>query len=222
MTTPFDGTTAGGRIDRRTALKWVLTAAAAAALPGAGWSAEGGPPPSMPPGVGYGTDPDLLKDYKPGELWPLSFSAMQRETAAALCDVILPADGQGPAASAVGVPAFLDEWISAPYPGHPTDKQLILEGLEWIEAEAQRRFRIDFVNLGLRQKHAICDDICFAPKAKPEFRTAAQFFRRFRDLAAGGYYTTPEGMKAIGYTGNVAIEKFEGPTPDVLKRLGLA
>ena len=77
------------------------------------------------------------------------------------------------------------------------------------------------MNLVARQKTAICDDICYAPNAKPEFRQAAQFFRKFRDLTSGGYYSTPEGMKDIGYVGNVAMEKFEGPPPEVLKQLGL-
>ena len=136
--------------------------------------------------------------------------------------MILPADAQGPAASSVGVPDFLDEWISAPYPGHDADRKIVIDGLAWIDAEAQKRFQNGFANLIARQKNAICDDICHAPDAKPEFRTAAQFFRKFRDLAAGGYYSTPEGMKDIGYTGNVALDKYEGPPPEVLKKLGLA
>ena len=65
-------------------------------------------------------------------------------------------------------------------------------------------------------------DIALVAKAKPEFRTAAQFFKRFRDLTAGGFYTTPEGMKDIGYVGNVPTATFEGPTPEALKHLGLA
>jgi hypothetical protein len=121
----------------------------------------------------------------------------------------------------VQVPAFIDEWISAPYPGHENDRKIVMEGLAWIDAESRKRFGADFVNLVTRQKNAICDDICYAPNARPEFRPAAQFFRRFRDLTSGGYYTTPEGMKDIGYVGNVAIEKFEGPPREVLQKLGL-
>ena len=78
------------------------------------------------------------------------------------------------------------------------------------------------VNLVLKQKTAICDDICYAAKAKPEFRSAAHFFARFRDLTAGGFYSTPEGMKDIGYVGNVPLATFDGPTPEALKHLGLA
>ncbi len=206
-------------MDRRDAIKWMMSAVASTAL--LDRTAFGA---TATPGTakGYGSDPDLLKTYKPGDLWPLTFTADQRATAAALCDVIIPADAKGPSASAVRVHEFIDEWISAPYPGHDNDKRIILEGLTWLEAESQKRAGNRFVNLVARQKNAICDDICYLPNAKPEFRTAAQFFRRFRDLTSGGYYTTPEGMKDIGYIGNVALDKYEGPTPEALKHLGLA
>jgi hypothetical protein len=213
------------RMDRRDAIKWMMTAVATSALidrEAFGASAADAAKAGTKAGVGYGTDPDILKTYKPGDVWPLSFNDAQRATAAALCDVIIPADAKGPSASSVRVHEFIDEWISAPYPGHDADKGAVVEGLAWIDQEAQKRFQNNFVNLIARQKNAICDDICYAPNAKPEFRQAAQFFRRFRDLTAGGYYSTPEGMKDIGYTGNVALDKFEGPPPEVLKKLGLA
>ncbi len=218
--TPVDPISNPRRMDRRDAIKWMMTAAASAAL--LDREALGATPFDATKVKGYGTDPDVVKIYKPGDVWPLTFTAAQRAAAAALCDVIIPADGKGPSASAVNVPDFIDEWISAPYPGHDDDRKIVLEGLVWLDQEAQKRFSNDFVNLIGRQKSAICDDICYVPNAKPEFRGAAQFFARYRNLTAGGYYTTPEGMKDIGFTGNVAIEKFEGPPPEVLKKLGLA
>jgi hypothetical protein len=214
-------TPALSRLDRRTAIKWMLTAAASAALlPQLGFAGE--PGAARVAGKGYGSDPDLLKDYKPGDVWPLTLTDAQRRTAAALCDVIIPADARGPSASAVHVHDFIDEWVSAPYPDQQKDRPVILEGLAWLEAEAQKRFGAEFTNLVARQKNAICDDICHEPDAQPAFKKAAHFFKRFRDLTAGGYYTTPEGMKDIGYVGNVALEKFEGPPPEVLQKLGLA
>ncbi len=208
------------RLDRRAAIKWMLTAAAAVALlerssPGAGATLPGDA------ARGYGTDPDLLKNHQPGDFWPLTFNAPQRRAASALCDAIIPADVKSPAASAVGVPAFIDEWISAPYPGHDKDRVLVLEGLAWLDAESQRRFGNDFTNLIYSQQHALCDDICHAAAAKPEFGQAARFFAKFRDLTAGGFYTTPEGMRDLGYAGNVALTAFAGPPPEVLKQLGL-
>lgn len=208
-------------VDRRTAIKWVLTAAAAATLAeeqlfGADTAA------SAPRAAGYGPDPDLIKAYKPGDLWPLTLTDMQRRTAVALCDTIIPADSSSPAASTVGVTEFIDEWISAPYPNHDRDRGLILEGLAWLEEESQRRFGSDFASLVLRQKNSLCGDIAHVATAAPERKKAAQFFKRYRDLTAGGYYTTPEGMKDIGYVGNVPLASFDGPPPEVLRRLGLA
>lgn len=210
------------RMERRTAIKWMLTAAASTALLDRRLLAAADFPMPTPVARGYGTDPDLLKAYKPGDFWALTLTDSQRATAAALCDTIIPADARGPSASSLKVHDFIDEWISAPYTGHDQDRRTISDGLTWIEAEARKRFGNGFSSLVVRQKNALCDDICYEPNAKPEFKTGAQFFRRFRDLTAGGYYTTPEGMKDIGYTGNVPLDRYDGPPPEVLKKLGLA
>jgi hypothetical protein len=202
------------RIDRRTALKWVLAAAAAMQLP----------KPSFADSMvkaGYGKDPDILKIYKPDSLWPLTLTKSQRVTATALSDAIIPADDESPAASTVGVIDFIDEWISAPYPDNVRDKPIVLEGLAWIDAESQRRFKKDFATLSDTQRAAICDDIS-AASPKSEFSKPAEFFARYRSLTAGGFYTTPVGMKDLRYVGNVALTSFDGPPMEVLKKLGLA
>ncbi len=218
--TPPNSASTPHQMDRRDAIKWMMTAAASVAL--LDRDAFGAEAAGATTAKGYGSDPDLVKTYAPGDVWPLTLTSAQRATAAALCDVIIPADSKGPSASSVHVHDFIDEWISAPYPGHDEQRRTVLEGLAWLDQESRKRFSNDFVNLIGRQKTAICDDICYVPKAKDEFKRAAHFFNQYRNLTAGGYYTTPEGMKDVGYTGNVALEKFEGPPPEVLKKLGLA
>jgi hypothetical protein len=207
-------------MDRRTSIKWMLAAAAAmqslqlrAGDPAAREIAAGQ--------AGYGTDPDLVREWKPGGPWPLTLSADARLTTAALADLIIPADEHSPAASAVGVVDFIDEWISAPYPAQRGDRDIVLPGLLWVEAEALQRFGKAFPALSVAQKSAIADDICVAAPA-PKFASAAKFFAKFRDLTAGGFYTTPIGMKDIGYVGNVALDKFDGPPLEVLRKAGLA
>jgi len=169
--------------------------------------------------AGYGTDPALAKVYTRGEVWPLTFSEAQNRIVTALCDVILPADDLGPAASAVGVPEFLDEWVSAPYPDQQADRPVILNGLEWLEGESTKRFSKAFADLAGTRQQVICDDICNPDTATSEFREASRFFEKFRSLAAGGYYCTAEGWQAIGFVGNIATATFEGPPPEVLKLL---
>jgi hypothetical protein len=210
-------------MDRRTTIKWMFAAAATApSLRSFGSMPEPLARDVAAGQAGYGTDPDLVREWKPGGPWPLTLSAPARLTTATLCDLIIPADEHSPAASAVGVVDFIDEWISAPYPQQRGDRDIVLPGLKWVDEESQRRFGKAFAALGDAQKSAIADDICSADRAKPEFAVAAKFFARFRDLTAGGFYTTPVGMKDIGYTGNVSLEKFDGPPLEALKKAGVA
>ena len=37
----------------------------------------------------------------------------------------------------------------------------------------------------------------------------------------GAYYSTQEGWKAIGYIGNVPTATFDGPSQEVLDKLGV-
>ncbi|MDB5292305.1 MAG: Tat pathway signal protein [Phycisphaerales bacterium] len=215
-----------GRVTRREAMQWVMAAVAVSALPptarrGTAFASAAGAAPAAASAKGYGVDPKLVTPHQPGAFWPLTLTDVELVTATALADVIIPKDDLGPAASAVGVLAMIDEWVSAPYPQQQGDRAVILESLAWIEAESQKRFAAPFAKLKPDQAHAICDDICFAPAAKPEFRKAADFFDRFRSLCAAAYYATPAGWKAIGYEGNVALESFDGPPAEVLTKLGV-
>jgi hypothetical protein len=162
-----------------------------------------------------------MKPYRPGDAWPLTLSPERRRAAAALCDAIIPADAVSPAASAVGLVDFIDEWVSAPYAAQVQDRGLLLEGLEWLDAEAVRRYGAPFAALAIDAQHAICDDICDEAAARPEFARAAAFFARYRDLTAGGFYSTPAGFADLGYVGNRPQARFDGPPPDLLRRLGL-
>jgi hypothetical protein len=201
-------------MDRRTTLKWMFAAAATWPLARTGFGAVDAKP--------YGSDPKLLDIYHPGELWPLTFTPAQRAIAKALCDVIIPADATSPSASDVGVVDFIDEWISAPYDRQRSDRKAVLDGLAWFDAEAQRRFSKITTALSTEQLHAICDDICYLPKTKADLVESAKFFALYRNLTAGGFYTTPQGRKDLQYVGNVPLTHFDGPPPEVLKKVGLA
>lgn len=210
-------------MDRRTTLKWMF--AAAASVPSLQTLAAS--PESFARDVaanqaGYGTDPALMNEWKPGGPWPLTLSGKAREVATALCDLIIPADDVSPAASKVGVVEFIDEWVSAPYPQQRADRAIVVPGLEWIEAESVKRFGKGFAAVTDAQRTAIADDICLQSRAASQFEAGAKFFAKFRDLTAGGFYTTPIGMKDIGYTGNVPLTSFDGPPIEALKKAGLA
>lgn len=205
-------------MDRRTTLQWMLAASAAM---GAEVSA-GATPATRNKRKGYGTDPKLTQSYRSGELWPLTFSPEQARTAQALCGLIIPADEQSPSAAQLKVHLFIDEWISAPYPDQSKDKEVIVAGLAWLESESRSRFGKTFAELDVAAQSQIADDICWIQKAKPEHAAAARFFKRFRDLTAGGFYTTPEGSKDLGFVGNVPSVTFDGPPLKVMQIVGVS
>src|SRR5580692_7190286 len=163
-------------MDRRTTIKWVLTASAAWPFLERGGARADSRADSVPAVRGYGTDPVLTRNYTPGELWPLTLTAAQRRLAGILSDIIVPADDHSPSASAVGVVEFIDEWVSAPYPAHRKDRDVVLGGFAWLDAESARRFGREFSDLDPALQHRICDDICDESRAGAPLRAAAHFF----------------------------------------------
>ncbi|WP_309088415.1 gluconate 2-dehydrogenase subunit 3 family protein [Phenylobacterium sp.] len=199
------------KIDRRTALLWVGAVGAATAV-GAGvvvWRDR----IATPEAKGYGTDPNLVKP-EPAP-WPRLLSAEELQAAAHLADFILPASATAPAASALGIPDFIDEWVSAPYPDQVEDRPVIREGLKALIPDVVRG------DAGRRAA---------ALAALPTARDAETraFFKRVRALTVGAYYTTEAGFKDIGYIGNEVRSSDPGPSAEVkavlaerLKALGL-
>lgn len=208
-------------INRRQVIVRLAGVASGAALAPA--LAHAQPAPTAPPGLSPKgsrdpADPDLLN---PQALWDKSLSKDERQTVAAICDLIIPADEHSPAASALAVHDFIDEWVSAPYPRQQDDRVTIRGGLAWINTEAGKRHGRRFVDLVEKEQTLICDDIAWKETARPEHRPGARFFERMRHLTLLGFYTTVEGMKDLGYVGNVATPVWKGPPDAVLKRLGL-
>ena len=229
------------RVDRRTTIKWLAATIVAA---NAGCSSttkflgeEIPPAPNggdtllgvarVPDTIGYGTDPDLINPVVP---WARTMTTAQLETSAALCDIILPADDRSPAASSVGVPDFIDEWVSAPYPQQQDDREIILGGLEWLERQSHDRFGTEFTLAERHQATELIDSIAYSGQVNAELDDLVKFFARFRFLTVGAYYTTDAGSEDIGYVGNVPISgDYPGPSDaalahlaGVLEQLGLS
>ena len=216
--------------DRRTTIKLII--AAAAGMPALraratyrlepGASAPGPLREFEPTMQGYGPDPDMIKAYEKGAFWPLTLSAEQKQLAASLSDLIIPADEHSPSASAVGVVDFIDEWVSAPYPQQREDRETVLNGFAWLDGQARHHAEQPFAKLHEAQQRKICDRICNVSRAPADLQVPAQFFATYRNLTAAGFYTTLAGRKDLKYIGNVALTHFDGPPAELLKRLGLA
>ena len=209
-------------VSRRVTLGWITAAAVSP------WAAEAQPlPEPRTPQVatwkeinsdviaqGYGQDPNLVKPTVP---WPLTLDDNQRAIVKICAGLMLPADAHSPSAATLPVDAFIDEWVSAPYPQQQSDRHIIISGLAWLDAEAMQRFKADFQHISDDQRKVIFDLVAWRGRVAPTHERAAQFFGRFRGLVMAGFYSLPEGYTDIGYMGNTpSIEPYPGPTPEAL------
>jgi len=200
------------KIDRRSAIAWIGVVGAALAG-GAGVIVYGERMGGERVTRGYGTDPKLVKPEKAP--WSRIMVPAQLQTAAILADFILPASGAAPSASSLGIPDFIDEWVSAPYPSQVKDRPVIMNGLNALSVHVLKTSAADRA----RALAALPTSADPATKA---------FWKKFRHLTIGAYYTTPEGFKDVGYIGNVARTADPGPSAEVkavlereLQKLGL-
>jgi len=227
-------------ITRRDSLKLMMALAASAFLPAALTGCDSAPVKDSTAGsglakatiehwpelklspitaTGYGKDPNLI--LPPESPWPLTLTQAQLTLVAVLSDILVPREGSVPSASEVHVPAVIDEWVSAPYERQQQDRLTILSALAWIEDEAQMRFSKGFVGLDKPQKIAIIDDIAYDKADTPaQFKRIATAFSRFRALVLAAFFCTPEGIKDIGYVGNVPVGgDYPGPTKEAYEHL---
>lgn len=168
---------------------------------------------------GYGPDPDL---FNPTVTWGKKLTEKQLTALTILGDIIIPEDQHSPKASDLDIADFVNEWLSAPYPQQQQDRVTVLDGLAWLDQQAQAQEGKPFIACTATSQAALFDRLAAAVESGTADEDQTQFFDRIVFLFVGGFYTTDEGMADIGYVGNVPLAKFEGPPPEVRRRLGLA
>jgi hypothetical protein len=80
------------------------------------------------------------------------FTAPQMESMKRLCDLLMPPLGGKPGALDAGTPQFLDMLIGQ---SPESRKKIYAGGLDWIEAESQRKYKLAFAKLDDGQASAL-------------------------------------------------------------------
>jgi len=169
-------------ISRRVTIAWI-TAAASATL-----TACDSEPASKGPQIGrwkdlvvepvkaagYGQDPNLVEPVTP---WPLTLDKPQRETLRIAADLMIPADDHSPSAGSLNIDAFIDEWISAPYPVMQADRALIMSGLAWLDAESQHQSGRSFARASEAERRKVFDLVAWKNKVQPDYARPRRILR---------------------------------------------
>lgn len=145
------------------------------------------------------------------------FTPGEIATITVLGDIIIPRDAISGSASDAKVPDFI-EFIVKDVPSHQTPMR---GGLRWLDMQCLNRWGRAFKDCQPAQQMEMVDAIAWPDKAKPEMAQGVAFFNLMRNLTASGFYTSPIGVKDIGYIGNTA-NQWNGVPDDVLKQYGLA
>ena len=152
---------------------------------------------------------------------PAFFTAHEWATVRLLVDYIIPRDERSGSATDAKVPEFMD-FLLSDKDASTSSKTAMRGGLAWIDNECQHRFGKSFVGASDAQRRQVLDDIAWPKRAKPEMSHGANFFSRFRDLTASGFFSTQMGWQDVQYKGNLALPAWNGCPPEALKKLGVS
>jgi gluconate 2-dehydrogenase gamma chain len=142
-----------------------------------------------------------------GEYTPKCFTAHEFQTLQRLSDLVIPADDHSPGALEAGAPEWIDYMA-----GNSTDlARIFTGGFGWLDHEMQRRYGADFISAKPEQQTAMLDAIAYRKNETPENAEGIYFFSWVRNLVTDAYYTSPIGIKDLGYVGNAAVSEFHVP-----------
>src|SRR6266545_1278237 len=140
--------------------------------------------------------------YRPKALTAHEYATLER-----LTDLIVPADERSPGALASGAAGFIDFLCAA----SGELKEIYTGGIAWLDQAMEHRSGTDFVKAAPEGQTALLDLIAYRKNASPELNPGIHFFGWARNMTVDAYYTSPAGVKEIGYMGNSAMASFQVP-----------
>ena len=142
---------------------------------------------------------------------PKNFSPDEWRLVRLLVNYVIPRDERSGSATDARVPEFMD-FILGEY---RSNQQWMRDGLGWMNAECRRRFGAGFISCTDVQRREVLDAIAYPRKASKEVAAGVEFFNRFRNLTASGFWTSRIGIADLGYTGNRPVGEWVGTPPEV-------
>ena len=146
---------------------------------------------------------------------PKFFDPHPYKTLQALCETIIPADGDSGGAIEASAPEFIDLLTS-----ENSDYQKTLgEGLKWLDANSTTRYGKAWIDCAPQQQKELLDLIAYRKNARHDesLMEPVEFFSFLRNFTADGFFTSKIGIKYLGYKGNTFLTEFPGcpPVPGV-------
>jgi len=142
-----------------------------------------------------------------GEYQLKCFTAHEFKTLLRLSDLMIPADEHSQGA----LEAHAAEWIDYMAGNSPELAEIFTGGFGWLDHHMQQHHAVDFVDAKPEEQIAVLDVIAFSKNETPENAPGVHFFTWVRNLVTDAYYTSPIGIRDLGYMGNSAMSEFHVP-----------
>jgi hypothetical protein len=171
---------------------------------------------------------------KGGPYKPKALAEHEYMTVARLAELIVPADEVSGSAVDAGAPEFIDILCSE----NEKLAGIFHGGLAWLDAEMLRRHNQTFLSANAGLQTAMLDLLVAAEREERARRgeelvyqrsadykgfsayttdrqnplsAGARFFDWVRQMTVDAFYTSPIGVKDVGFIGNRALSKYEVP-----------
>lgn len=156
------------------------------------------------------------------------------KTVSRLAELIVPADAGGGSAVDAGAPEFIDLLCGQ----NQKLADIYTGGVSWLDAKMRELFGKEFVDADAKEQIRMLDMLVQAERnirshnsgsgagAYAEFRdyqawdrptmgAGVAFFDWVRKMSVDAYYTSPIGVKDIGYVGNGAYSDYQVPEESI-------
>lgn len=132
---------------------------------------------------------------------PKKYTLHNFQTLKKLGDIIVPGASEAGAAEYIDFLSSHNEELAAIFNG----------GFAWLDHYMQKTYRTDFLNASTAQQTELLDKLAYAKNVTPETAPGVPFWTWTRNMVVDAYYTSPAGVKDIGYMGNGAMKVFSVP-----------
>ena len=169
-----------------------------------------------------------------GAYKPKLLTDHEYETVTRLAGLIVPADEKSGSAADAGAAEFIDLLCSQ----NPELAAIYTGGILWLDGEMRRRHDKTFLAATESQRTGMLDDLVAADRAENERRArngeatgdgpyshfaeygvekpgplgpGVRFFGWVRNMSVDAYYTSPMGIKDVGYVGGGSVSEYDVP-----------
>lgn len=132
---------------------------------------------------------------------PKKFTKHDFLTLRKLAEIVIPGADQAGASEYIDFLASRSPELAAIFNG----------GFAWVDNYMKKTYGSDFLTAKPEQQTALLDKLAYAKNHTPETAPGVPFWTWVRNMVVDAYYTSPAGVKDVGYMGNGAMSVFSVP-----------